>query len=107
MHAALLAPIRPPAGSPCPVLFDSPCLAIVARLAPVEIRGRYMGAWTLVWTAGQASLEPIFGGLLLTRLGPHVTYGAVILLGLVGAGLYPLLRSSADARRRRGSSTPR
>ncbi len=87
-------------------LFGPVTSTIVARLAPVEIRGRYMGAWTLVWTAGQASLGPIFGGLLLARLGPHVAYGVIIFLGLAGACLYPLLRTSAGAGRGRRVPQP-
>ena len=75
-------------------LFGPVTSAIVARLAPVEIRGRYMGAWTLVWQAGQGSLGPIFGGLVLARLGPHVTFGAIVAMGLAGACLYPLLRAT-------------
>ena len=67
------------------------------RLAPLDIRGRYMGAWTLVWQGGHGSLGPIFGGLLLARLGPHVTYGAIVVMGLAGACLYPTLRAARSA----------
>lgn len=74
-------------------MFGPVTSAIVARMAPVEIRGRYMGAWIFVWMAGQGALGPIFGGLLLARLGPHVTYAVILAMGLVGAGLYPLLRT--------------
>ncbi len=73
-------------------LFGPVTSAIVAKLAPLDIRGRYMGAWTLVWQGGQGSLGPIFGGLLLASLGPHVTYGAIVVMGLAGACLYPTLR---------------
>jgi len=75
-------------------LFGPVTSAIVARLAPAEVRGRYMGAWTLVWQAGQGSLGPIFGGLVLARLGPHITFGAIVVMGLAGACLYPLLRAA-------------
>ena len=78
-------------------LFGPVTSAIVARLAPLDIRGRYMGAWTLVWQGGQGSLGPIFGGLLLARLGPHVTYGAIVVMGLAGACLYPTLRAARSA----------
>jgi len=74
-------------------LFGPVTSAIVAHLAPVEIRGRYMGAWTFVWTAGQSSLGPIVGGVLLARFGPHATYIVILAMGFVGAGLYPLLRA--------------
>ena len=74
-------------------LFGPVTSTIVARMAPVEVRGRYMGAWTFVWMAGQGSLGPIFGGLMLARFGPHATYAVILVMGLVGAGLYPLLRT--------------
>ena len=41
---------------------------VVSRLAPVELRGRYMGAWTLVYMAGYA-LGPLLGGWALDALG--------------------------------------
>ena len=78
-------------------LFGPVTSAIVAHLAPAEIRGRYMGAWTFVWMAGQGALGPIFGGLLLARLGPHTTYAVILAMGLVGAALYPLLRAAPAA----------
>ncbi len=87
-------------------LFGPVTSAIVAHLAPVEIRGRYMGAWTFVWMAGQGALGPIFGGLLLARLGPHVTYAVILAMGLVGAGLYPLLRTRAVVRGDRLAPAP-
>jgi len=87
-------------------LFGPVTSAIVARLAPVAVRGRYMGAWTLVWTAGQGALGPIFGGLLLARLGPHLTYGGIVVMGLAGACLYPLLRTRAGAGHDRLSPKP-
>jgi MFS family permease len=73
---------------------------IIAGMATVDLRGRYMGAWTLVWIGGQGSLGPILGAVLLDRLGPHVSYGLIIACGLAGAGLYGLLR----APRRLGES---
>ena len=87
-------------------LFGPVTSAIVARLAPVAVRGRYMGAWTLVWTAGQGALGPIFGGLLLARLGPHLTYGGIVVMGLAGACLYPLLRTRAGSGRGRLPTKP-
>ena len=75
-------------------LFGPVSSTIVAGMAVVDLRGRYMGAWTLVYIAGQGSLGPILGGVLLDGLGPHASYGLIIGLGLAGAGLYPLLRAS-------------
>ena len=75
-------------------LFGPVTSTIVADMAAVDLRGRYMGAWTLVWICGQGSLGPILGGVLLDGLGPHASYGLIIALGLAGACLYPLLRAS-------------
>lgn len=68
---------------------------VVSGLAPPALRGRYMGAWTLVWLGGYA-LGPLFGGLALDALGPKGAYVLVLVTGLGGAALFPLLR----ARRR-------
>jgi MFS family permease len=82
-------------------LFGPVTSAIVARMAPVDVRGRYMGAWTFVWTAGQGSLGPIFGGIMLAGLGPHAAYGVIVAMGVGGALLYPLL-SAVPAKSRAG-----
>jgi len=92
-------------------LFGPVTSAIVAHLAPVELRGRYMGAWTLVWTAGQASLGPIFGGLMLAALGVHAAYGVIVAMALAGAVAYPLLRwtpvaTGAGGRAREHAAAP-
>jgi len=78
---------------------------VVSYLAPVHLRGRYMGAWTLVWTGGIA-LGPIFGGFAMDRLGGRGAYAIVLAAGLTGAALYVLLalrgavlpKGSASAR---------
>ena len=54
---------------------------IAAGLAPVALRGRYMGAWTLVQMGGYA-LGPTLGGLAISRLGYTNAY---ILCGALGA----------------------
>jgi MFS family permease len=63
---------------------------VVSYLAPEHLRGRYMGAWTLVWTGGIA-LGPIFGGLAMDHLGGRGAYAIVLAAGLTGAALYVLL----------------
>ena len=73
-------------------LFGPVSSSIVAGMADVEVRGRYMGAWTLIWSAGQQAIGPMLGGVLFDRLGAHGTYGLIIAVGLTGACLYPLLR---------------
>jgi MFS family permease len=91
--AVLLVPVV--ALSLAQALFGPLSSAIVAQMAPLELRGRYMGSWTLIYIAGQGALGPLLGGLLLDRLGAHTSYGLLIVCGLVGACLYPLLRAKA------------
>lgn len=70
--------------------------SIAAAMAPIELRGRYMGAWVLAQEAGYA-LGPTFGGMAMDGLGER---GAALLAmgcGLTGAALYAAL-----ARRLRG-----
>jgi MFS family permease len=92
--AILLVPVV--ALSLAQALFGPLSSAIVAQMAPLELRGRYMGSWTLIYIAGQGALGPLLGGLLLDRLGAHTSYGLLIVCGLVGACLYPLLRAKAS-----------
>jgi MFS family permease len=67
---------------------------VVTQLAPVELRGRYLGAWTLVWMFG-ASLGPTAGGFLLDALGGRGLFTLVLLSGLAGGVGFPLLRRSS------------
>ncbi len=64
--------------------------ALVSQMAPLELRGRYMGTWTLVWMTGTA-LAPIFGGLALDHLG-RAAYLVILAVCLLGALLLALLR---------------
>jgi MFS family permease len=64
--------------------------ALVSQLAPLELRGRYMGIWTLVWMTGTA-LAPIFGGLALSHLG-RAAYLVLLAVCLLGAALFAVLR---------------
>ena len=64
---------------------------LVAEIAPVELRGRYQGAFTMVW--GLAFfLSPLAGGTLLSHGGPVVLWlaclaaGALVALGHLAAG---------------------
>jgi MFS family permease len=83
--------------------------AIVADLAPPELRGRYQGAFSMAW--GMAfTISPLLGGQVLHRFG-----GEVLWLGCLATGvLVALLHLAAGpARRRRmaqvshGMVTPR
>lgn len=62
--------------------------AIVARLAPAELRGRYMGLYQMSWT-GAAILAPAVGGAVFGSLGaPTLWIGCLALA--VAAGLVQL-----------------
>jgi MFS family permease len=63
---------------------------VAAELAPVALRGRYMGAWTLVQMGGYA-LGPALGGLVIDRLGAHSAFALAGGLALIGALLYALM----------------
>lgn len=65
---------------------------VAAELAPVALRGRYMGAWTLVQMGGYA-LGPLFGGWALDGLGPRSAFTLVGALGLLGAALFVITAS--------------
>jgi MFS family permease len=67
--------------------------AIAADLAPPALRGRYMGAWTLVQMGGYG-LGPTFGGMALDRLGAQRAFALIGCCGLLGALLF-----AAAARR--------
>jgi MFS family permease len=64
-------------------------MTIAAELAPVELRGRYMGAWTLVQMGGYA-LGPTFGGMAIDRLGVRSAFVLIVALGLAGATLFAI-----------------
>jgi MFS family permease len=71
--------------------------ALVADLAPITLRGRYQGAFAMVWGMGM-SVSPILGGEVIERLGAAALWALCVALGvLVGAGHLV----AAPARRRR------
>jgi MFS family permease len=70
---------------------------VVSRLAPVHLRGRYMGVWTLVYIGGYA-MGPLLGGWALDRLGGRVSFALTAAVCALGALLFPLLRRRVRAR---------
>lgn len=64
--------------------------ALVADLAPVELRARYMGVLGLSWALSQAIGAPI-GGYVLARFGPNVLWPGCLLMTVLSCGLYCLL----------------
>jgi len=71
--------------------------AVVSRLAPAKLRGRYMGVWTIVYMGGYA-LGPLIGGWALDALGGRVAFLGITAACLAGAALFPLLRRSVRDR---------
>ena len=65
---------------------------VVSHLAPTALRGRYMGFWTMVYIGGYA-LGPLLGGWAIDALGGRGAFAAVGAAGLLGAVLFPLLRT--------------
>lgn len=65
-------------------------MALTANLAPVEMRGRYMGLYSLTWNIG-FGVGPVLGGLLNDRLAPVAIWYGGLILGLVGAAGFALL----------------
>ena len=72
--------------------------AEVSDLAPEAVRGRYMGVWTVVWNGG-AALGPAFGGWAMDAVGGRQAFAILLVVGLVGAGLF--LALAPGWRRRR------
>lgn len=71
--------------------------SLVADLAPVALRGRYQGAFAMVWGMAM-TLSPVLGGLMIEQIGAPSFWLACLAVGVaVGAG--HLL--AAPARRRR------
>jgi MFS family permease len=79
------------------VLFSPVSSTVVTGLAPPALRGRYLGAWTLVWMFG-LSLGPTAGGLLMDVLGGRGLFGLVLVAGAFGAAAFPLLRRQGRSR---------
>lgn len=71
--------------------------SLVADLAPVALRGRYQGAYAMVWGMSMG-LSPILGGQVIDQLGAPALWGLCLGVGaLVAAGHL----IAAPARRRR------
>lgn len=76
---------------------------IVSELAPVAMRGRYMGALTMCYSSAALFGAPL-GGLVLARAGGQALWTAVFGLGLVAAGFAAL--AGPGIRRRTGIGAP-
>ena len=65
--------------------------ALVAKLAPADMRGRYMAVFGFAWMI-PAAVGPFLAGLIMDKFDPRwVWYGAG-LVGLIAAGAFVLLQ---------------
>jgi MFS family permease len=69
------------------ILMSPVASAVVADLAPAELRGSYQGAFHLCWGMG-ALLGPAVGGYILQNHGGVRLWEFCLLLGLLGALLH-------------------
>lgn len=71
--------------------------AVVANLAPVDMRGRYMAVFGFSWTIPNA-IGPLLAGIVMDNYNPNwVWYGAGFFM-VVSAGIFALLQVRASAR---------
>jgi MFS family permease len=84
------------------ILLSPIASAVVADLAPTQLRGSYQGAYHLCWGAG-ALLGPALGGFILQRHGSAALWGLCLFLG-AGAALLHL--QLGPARRKRLLHSP-
>lgn len=57
--------------------------ALTANLAPAEMRGRYMGIYSLTWGIG-SGVAPVIGGLLYDHVAPVAMWYGGLVIGLLG-----------------------
>lgn len=69
--------------------------AIVARLAPEEMRGRYMAVFGFSWVIPSA-VGPLLAGLVMDNADPRWVWYAAGIIGLIAAGAYYLLEWRVD-----------
>jgi MFS family permease len=70
---------------------------LVATLAPADMRGRYMGIYSLTWNVA-AGIGPIMGGFLGDNLGPKSTWIGGLLIGLFSIIGFLVIRRDRSGR---------
>ncbi len=71
--------------------------ALTANMAPVDMRGRYMGLYSLTWGIG-FGIGPVIGGILNDNLAPAAIWYAGMAFGLVGALGFTVLAKMLPGR---------
>jgi MFS family permease len=79
--------------------------AVVAQLAPPDIRGAYMGAFGSAPAIGFA-LAPLIGLQMRNSFGDEATWAMFAVIGVVAAVLGGLALAGLDRQARRGVSAP-
>ena len=70
--------------------------ALVAEIAPADMRARYMGAFTLSFRIG-AGIGPVLGGLLADLIAPSATWVGGAAISVVAASGFALLARRTPA----------
>jgi MFS family permease len=71
--------------------------AVVAKLAPEDMRGRYMAVFGFSWTIPTA-IGPLAAGLIMDNFNPNWVWYAAGLSMLMSAGIYSWLHLKAPTR---------
>jgi MFS family permease len=80
--------------------------AMIADLAPVELRGRYQGAYGFAFGLA-VCLSPALGMLVLQRFGSVALWSGCLVLGVsIGAGQLALARTIRQTRAARLAANP-
>jgi len=77
--------------------------ALVTRLSPPHLRGRYQGLYQLAWT-GSAVAAPLIGGWVIHAWGPAPLWCGCLVVGVAAAAMQ--LRLSAQLNRRFRAAAP-
>jgi MFS family permease len=67
--------------------FSSAAPALVAELAPVELRGAYQGTHQLAWSTASV-LAPTLGTFVLARFGSHALWLGCLAVCFIAAALH-------------------
>jgi len=71
--------------------------ALVAKLSPEEMRGRYMAIYGLAWIV-PSTIGPLLAGLVMDYADPHWVWYAAFIIGIVSAALYFALQQFVSRR---------
>lgn len=86
------------------LLMSPTATALAAGLAPVEMRGRYMGLFSLTWGVAYG-IGPVLGGVLSDQIAPVAIWYGGLAAGLVAAAGFALMAGRLRTLPRRAVST--